>query len=63
MWVVFRKAIENPRCSMVLRNELRHPILAASSNRIVEDSGRFREGQTAEVKVKSIIGWHLAVTV
>ncbi len=52
MRVTFRKAIEDPHFSIVLRNELHHPILAASSHRVIGDSGRFFEGQTAVVKVK-----------
>jgi ABC-type polysaccharide/polyol phosphate transport system ATPase subunit len=52
MRVAFRKTIEDPHFSMVVRNELHHPILAATSHRLVRKSGLFREGQTVVVKVK-----------
>ncbi len=48
----FRQAIENPIFSLVLRNELHHPILAASSQLVIGNSGSFRDGQTAVVKVR-----------
>jgi ABC-type polysaccharide/polyol phosphate transport system ATPase subunit len=52
MRVAFRETIEDPHFSMVLRNDLHHPILAATSHRVLGKSGRFSEGQTVLVKVK-----------
>ncbi len=52
--VEFREEIEDPIFSLVLRNELNHPIMAASSQRIMKDSGRFRAGQSAVVKIRFV---------
>jgi ABC-type polysaccharide/polyol phosphate transport system ATPase subunit len=52
MRIAFRKTIENPHFSMVVRNELHHPILAATSHRALGNSGQFSEGQTVVVRVK-----------
>ncbi len=49
--VAFRDAIENPQFSVVLHNEMRHAILAASSQRTMGRSGRFEPGETAVVRV------------
>ncbi len=49
---LFQTAVENPQFSLVLRNELHHPILAASSQRTHGDLGHFPAGQTAVIRVR-----------
>ena len=51
MRVAFRESLDNPQFSIVLRNEMRHPILAASSERTIGTSGRFAPGETIVVRV------------
>jgi ABC-type polysaccharide/polyol phosphate transport system ATPase subunit len=48
----FRRDLHNPQFSLVLRNELRQPILAAGSQRSLGHSGDFRSGETAVVRVR-----------
>jgi ABC-type polysaccharide/polyol phosphate transport system ATPase subunit len=50
--VVFREEIENPQFSLVLRNEMRNPILAVSSQRAIGDTGRFRSGESVTVRAR-----------
>ena len=52
MRVLMREAIENPQFSVVLRNELRHPILAASSERTIGATGHFEPGEVVVVRVR-----------
>ena len=49
--VAFREAIENPQFSVVLHNEMRYAIMAASSQRSLGASGRFAPGETVVVRV------------
>jgi ABC-type polysaccharide/polyol phosphate transport system ATPase subunit len=52
MRVAFREAIDDPQFSLVVRNEMRYPILAASSHRSVGASGHFSANDTAVVRVR-----------
>ena len=52
MRVVFRRELRNPQFSLVLRNELRHPILAAESQQSLGHSGDIHDGETAVVRVR-----------
>jgi len=52
MRVAFREECHNPQFSLVVRNELRHPVVAAASQRSLGDSGNFSRGETATVRVR-----------
>lgn len=52
MRVTFREELDNPHFSLVIRNELRFPILALSSLRGARNSGKFRAGETATLRVR-----------
>lgn len=52
MRVEFRGELRNPQFSLVLRNELRQPVLAAASQQSLGNSGNFRSGETAVVRVR-----------
>jgi ABC-type polysaccharide/polyol phosphate transport system ATPase subunit len=52
MRVLIREPIENPQFSVVLRNESRHAILAASSERTSGQTGRFDAGDVVVVRVR-----------
>ncbi len=52
MRVSFRETIENPQFAIVLRNEMNHPLLAASSQRAIGASGTFAAGESVSVRVR-----------
>jgi ABC-type polysaccharide/polyol phosphate transport system ATPase subunit len=52
MRVAFRQELDNPHFSLVIRNELRHPIFALGSQRGARNTGKFRAGETALVRVR-----------
>jgi ABC-type polysaccharide/polyol phosphate transport system ATPase subunit len=52
MRVAFSERIDDPQFSLVLRNEMRVPIVAASSYRSVGDSGRFDSGDSVVVRAR-----------
>jgi ABC-type polysaccharide/polyol phosphate transport system ATPase subunit len=52
MRVAFHATINDPQFSLVLRNEMRYPILAASSQRSLGASGHFGPDETVVVRVR-----------
>jgi len=52
MRVAVRSELDDPDFSLVIRNELRYPIFAASSQRSSGESGHFAAGDSAVIRVR-----------